>query len=242
MDAALTQPAAASFIDLPAEVRLMVYNLLLVRPEFDIRRQDHLNKWTCCQASIQPQFLAVCRLVANEAVPFLYSFSQFRFRLFAQCIEFLNDLNPQSARMVQSVYFLLDFGAEKEDFRRITVKNVMLETVFGYRLKETVPLPRIIQAADWYDSPEPFDESSAWYKHSYVRKAIKCAKKIIGEISDPDTPIGIICRAKSLAVTFHEGTEPARYGLVRKYYVVSLRHRSPTSAGGLACGDPSQSL
>lgn len=69
----MAQPTA-SFLDLPPEIRLEIYNYLLVAPETTVSKTDPNRT-----KPLHPAILRLCRRVHVEALPILYSANAFLF-------------------------------------------------------------------------------------------------------------------------------------------------------------------
>jgi hypothetical protein len=73
-----SQKRATSFLDLPAEIRIEIYRLLLIAPD-GIRIT--YNNYRALGLPIATQILYVCHAIADEALQILYGMNSFRFGL-----------------------------------------------------------------------------------------------------------------------------------------------------------------
>ncbi|KPM46368.1 hypothetical protein AK830_g143 [Neonectria ditissima] len=96
-----------SFFTLPIEVRLEIYDLLLVsrfRPDDYVRWAQ--EAWVQKPISpymlknLEPQILQVCKRINNEANPILYSQNEFRVTGPVDMLQFMEQMGPQNVKLL----------------------------------------------------------------------------------------------------------------------------------------------
>lgn len=107
-----------AFLSLPTEIRLEIYDLLLIC-RFDRRTLSDIGGDTSqkelipsCVQGLKPAILQTCKQVYEEAIPILYSRNVFRFNMPAVISSFLTKIGATNIKLLKFMHIFVRLDAE----------------------------------------------------------------------------------------------------------------------------------
>jgi hypothetical protein len=123
-----------TLLDLPVEIRLEIYDLLLVSP----LDRDQKTSWAITKAykkiTVQVNVLRTCKQVYYEAVSILYSRNLFRIASPKESLEFISQIGPANAKNIRSMFIAVYNTVGLAEWMKFF--DVLVEQVTGLRSLE----------------------------------------------------------------------------------------------------------